>query len=521
MARELWASLGLALVLAGCSLPSLDGATDGDGESGRAVPVATSPGSATVVEDALLVGGDDSIVVHPAEGDPFPIVTGEPVAATFEDGAGGLLYVTDAGGDRRAVRHIPAGSGEAYTLVDDLTHVYDMGIVRGLPAVLGSRRPSDGAPTTLVAVHLTGEEQPLVEIPATAERVDQGGARIVLGHVDRSTTPVCTWIEVLELSGQVLPPPPGLSDDPTCEEGVNNLPMTALSTDGRRFAIAQPDAEGTAIRVVDLDLGDEQVILVPDARSLDLGLSGGLVVSGAGVVELSPSGQTWLRPLPPDTEPSDPIELLSSPLRIGSDVADGDAVALSDEQPPGVVFLAGEVLIGRGSAGETVLNWQRQLNRWLAVTDDLPDRTYLGLTGVYDAATETLTNDFVARAGLNDDGQIDERELDELNRRVAVLENGPGIIQDGDSGDIVARWQLQLDRWAELAEPEDLRGSVRPDGLFGDGTEDAQLVFEQAVGNREDGIVQPADRAAMEQALIDLGAGRAADADDEDDEDDD
>lgn len=510
MGREWRAVLAVVFSVTACSLPISD---DSDGAATvDAEPTArTIDDSAVVVESALLVAGDDGITVYPDSDDPFPIVTGEPVTATFEDGAGGLLYATGEPGGRQVVRHIPAGSAESFTLVDDLTQVFDLGIFQGLPAVIGARQVDPSSPSTLFAVQLTGEAQRLFDLPATTASVDQGGARIVLGHVDGSVAPPCTWFEIRDAAGEILEPPPGLPSEPTCVEGVDQLPPTSLSTDGRRFAIGAAGEDGsTAIRIVDLDLGGEQVVLVPDARAVDVGLTGGLVISTAGVVELAGSGnQTWLRPFPPDVDASDTISLLHSPLRLDPGVAGGETVAISDADPPGVVFLAGDVLIGPGSAGETVLNWQRQLNRWLNVSD-LEEREPVAMTGVYDLPTQDLTGAFVASSGLQDDGTIDERDLDELTRQIAILENGPGVIGNGDSGNVVIRWQTQLARWIDLVQPEGLRRGVNPDGVFGDGTEDAMRVFEEATGNRQDGIVQPSDRAAMEQALIDLGAAAVA-----------
>jgi peptidoglycan hydrolase-like protein with peptidoglycan-binding domain len=330
----------------------------------------------------------------------------------------------------------------------------------------------------------------------------------VIGHVDRSASPPCSWIEVLDLTGAAQPAPPIVPSEPTCAEGGGALPATSLSDDGRRLGISNTTESGNEVRIVDLDLGTEQVVVVPDVQSLRLGLAGGLVVSSQGVVELSDTegNQSWLRPFPPETTSADHFQRIEAPLQLDADVARGEPVTTTAAEPPGAVPPAGAVVLAPGSTGEVVIDWQRRLNRWLAVSN-LPDIAPVERTGVYDPMTQTVTALFLEAAQLADDGSIDTRDLDEMNRLTAVLESSIGVVQRGDRGEVVEGWQSQLAVWVEGAQPEDVPGRVGADGVFGKGTEEVTLAFETAVGNRADGIVQPIDRTAMASLLAELESG--------------
>jgi peptidoglycan hydrolase-like protein with peptidoglycan-binding domain len=338
--------------------------------------------------------------------------------------------------------------------------------------------------------------------------VHQGGQRIVIGHVDRAASPPCSWIEVLDLTGAAQPVPPSIPSEPTCAEGGGALPVIDLSDDGRRLGISSSSEAGNEVRIVDLDLGTEQVVVVPDVQALRLGVAGGLVVSSQGVVELSDteSSQSWLRPFPPDTTSADHFERIEAPLQLNADVARGRLVTTSAAAPPGAAPVTGEVVLAPGSTGEVVVDWQRRLNRWLAVSN-IPDIDPIGRTGVYDPPTQSLTTLFLQAGQLPDDGSIDTRDLDQLNQLTAVLESSVGIVQRGDRGEIVEGWQAQLAAWVEGAQPEDAPSRVGADGVFGRNTEDVTVAFETAVGNPADGIVQPSDRTAMASALVEIESG--------------
>jgi peptidoglycan hydrolase-like protein with peptidoglycan-binding domain len=313
---------------------------------------------------------------------------------------------------------------------------------------------------------------------------------------------------VLDLTGAAQPAPPIIPSEPICAEGGGALPATSLSDDGRRLGISNTTESGNEVRIVDLDLGTEEVVVVPDVQSLRLGLAGGVVISSQGVVELSDteSNQSWLRPFPPETTSTDHIQRIEAPLQLNAGVARGEPVTTSAAEPPGATPVTGEVVLAAGSTGEVVIDWQRRLNRWLAVSN-LPDVEPIPRTGVYDPATQTLTTLFLQAAQLADDGSIDTRDLDELNQLTVVLESSVGVVQRGDRGEIVEGWQAQLAAWVEGAQPEDVPSRVGADGVFGKNTEEVTLAFETASGNRPDGIVQPADRTAMASALVELESG--------------
>jgi len=469
----------------------------------------TGPGDSVVVGRGLVVGGDGAITVHPAEGEPLPLSVEGNVVATFDDGAGGLVYITDNAAPTLTVHHLPAASNSSFTVVQDLGRVLDEGIFNGQLAVLAVNEPVGTPLGTLLAVQLDGTTQPLFQPPPTAVQVEFGGSRMLIGHVDSGLG--CAWLEVVDLSGapqEVLPEELPRQADCGSAEAQPQLPLASLADDGKRLAVAQPTAVPgqSQVRILDLDLATESLVVVDNLQRIDMDLTGGIAVTAEGVVELSAEGgQTWLTPFPPDSSGDDLLKRLRAELRLDPALVEGRPVATSSEAPPGAVPVQGETSLGPGSVGEAVSNWQLSLNRWLSVAETV-GLPRIPVTGVYDPATAGLSDIFFQSTGRPVDGTVDQLDLEELERTVTAMEAGPGVIQEGARGRVVGTWQQDLAAWLDLAEPEGVTRGVSPDGIFGEGTAEVTAAFEQAVGNQVDGIVQPGDRVAMTQTLTELGA---------------
>jgi len=472
-------------------------------------PLRAGPGGTVVIDRGLVVSGDGVITVHPAEGDPVPLAVDGNVVATYDDGAGGLVYVTADANATMTVHHLPAGSNSSFTVGQGMGQVLDEGIFNGQQAVLAVPEAAGSPLGVLLAVQLDGTTQPLFQPPPTAVQVELGGARLLIGHVDPALA--CAWLEVVDLTGQpqeVLPEELPSQADCGSEAALPQLPLASLADDGKRLAIAQPTAVPgqSQVRILDLDLGSEALVVIDNLQRLDMDLTGGIAVTAEGIVEIgTEGGQTWLTPFPGESTGEDPLQRLRGELRLDPALVEGRPVAASSEAPPGAAPAQGEVSLGPGSVGEAVSNWQLSLNRWLSVAESV-GLPRIPVTGVYDQATAGLSDIFFQANARPVDGTVDQVDLEELERAVTVLEAGPGIIQDGARGRLVATWQQDLAAWLNLAQPEGVDRAVSPDGIFGEGTAEVTEAFEQAVGNQPDGIVQPADRAAMSQTLTDLGA---------------
>jgi peptidoglycan hydrolase-like protein with peptidoglycan-binding domain len=495
----------LVAMLAGCS-DLIDQTAGGPRLAGEEPRVGAD--DAVVVEQGLVVGGDGEITIFPSAGKPIELAVAGTVVATYEDGAGGLVYVTTAPDQPGlTVQHLPAGSTNAYTVAHGLGQVLGNGILNGKPALLAAAEPAGSPIGALQAIQLDGTVQTLFQPPPTAVKVDQGGQRLVIGHQDAALG--CGWIEVVDLQGQpeeVLPPGAPSQDGCGGDGAQPQAPPSSLSDDGRRLAIAEPAEQPgmSQIRIVDLDLHDETLVLAANLQRLDLDLEGGMAITTDGIVEIgSAGGQTWLTPFPGEAGVEDPIQRLQTELRLDPALVDGRHVALSSERPPGARAVEGPVSIGPGSVGEAVSDWQSKLNRWLGVAETVV-QPRIAISGIFDEATVALSNVFFEATARAADGSVDQADLEELDRQLAVLEAGPGLIQEGARGRVVAIWQQDLAAWRELAQPEGV-SRVSADGIYGKGTAEVTAAFETAVGNSSDGIVQPADRAAMTQTLIGLG----------------
>jgi len=174
-----------------------------------------------------------------------------------------------------------------------------------------------------------------------------------------------------------------------------------------------------------------------------------------------------------------------------------------------------------GDTGAPVTAWQNQLNAWLRLTS--PNQTQLTADGTFGASTQTTTEAFQSAAGLSPDGSVGPATRTAMAKALAVggktsttagptgatgpsgptgasgasaAPSGP-VLKLGSSGSDVTAWQNQLNQWLKTTSGQ----TLTPDGTFGASTQTATEQLQSAAGLTSDGIVGPATRQALQQAL--------------------
>ncbi len=144
--------------------------------------------------------------------------------------------------------------------------------------------------------------------------------------------------------------------------------------------------------------------------------------------------------------------------------------------------------------------WQDRLNQWLQLTAS--DMYPIAVDGWFGPQTEAATLEFQrAMDGLEANAvvqPVDRVALDDELERLRG--DGSPPVGVGDEGTLVAWWQDRLNEWLRLSGSD--RFPITVDGRFTEQTEDATLEFQRAMGALDaNGIVQPADRVALENAI--------------------
>jgi peptidoglycan hydrolase-like protein with peptidoglycan-binding domain len=150
----------------------------------------------------------------------------------------------------------------------------------------------------------------------------------------------------------------------------------------------------------------------------------------------------------------------------------------------------------RGDRGEDVAQWQRDLNR-TRPGNELP------ADGIFGERTERATVIFQRSVGLGPDGLgvVGPKTRAALAKIVAEQQAVRSLptLRRGDRGDAVAQWQRSLNTTRPGNE-------LLADGIFGERTERATVIFQRSVGLGPDGlgVVGPKTRAALARVI---GAG--------------
>jgi len=88
---------------------------------------------------------------------------------------------------------------------------------------------------------------------------------------------------------------------------------------------------------------------------------------------------------------------------------------------------------------------------------------------------------------------------------IAAPSAGSQLLSRGDAGPSVASWQDRLNDWLQVARTE--RGRLAVDGMFGSRTEAATRDLQRTQSIAVDGVVGPATRSTLDDALAAAGGG--------------
>ena len=124
--------------------------------------------------------------------------------------------------------------------------------------------------------------------------------------------------------------------------------------------------------------------------------------------------------------------------------------------------------------------------------------TPLSAVLVHDRATGSAPQSQV----VTNPNELSSTSIDAVLRPTTA--GGSQVIRFGDHGPAVLAWQKLLNRWLHLTAPTQAR--LVTDGSFGQGTLTTTEALQRAQGITPDGVVGPATRRALQQAL----AGRTS-----------
>lgn len=194
------------------------------------------------------------------------------------------------------------------------------------------------------------------------------------------------------------------------------------------------------------------------------------------------------------TSPAATVEVVSAvPTPAPTAVPDRSAA------PP-----APPALLSADTEGAAVEEIQDLLNDFIGYTDATVEQ--ISEDGVFGPNTEAAQRSFESYAGLPVDGAASVGDRAELEQLVASLESeqADSVVALGDESEFVGTWQSRLNTWNELVAERPV--SIPVDNRFGPDTEQATRELEAALGLQVDGIVEPADRAALRSAISDIRA---------------
>lgn len=160
-------------------------------------------------------------------------------------------------------------------------------------------------------------------------------------------------------------------------------------------------------------------------------------------------------------------------------------------------------VLGIGSSGPAVVEWQEAMNSWLDVV--APNDSFrLAVDGNYERLTDSVTRRFQFAQGIPVDGLVGPvtRSAYLSASRLIAAGDSPAahspVLAPGDRGPDVRAWQEALDRWIAASDPSASLLSV--DGIYGPATAAAVRRFQAAQGVTVDGLVGPETRAALASA---------------------
>jgi peptidoglycan hydrolase-like protein with peptidoglycan-binding domain len=160
-------------------------------------------------------------------------------------------------------------------------------------------------------------------------------------------------------------------------------------------------------------------------------------------------------------------------------------------------------VLGIGSSGPAVVEWQQAMNSWLDVIAPT-DSFRLAVDGSYGRLTDSVTRRFQFAQGIPVDGLVGPVTRSAYLSAGQLIAAGVSpaahspVLAPGDRGPDVRTWQEALNRWIAATHPSAALLSV--DGIFGPATEAAVRGFQQAQGVTVDGLVGPETRAALASA---------------------
>jgi peptidoglycan hydrolase-like protein with peptidoglycan-binding domain len=160
-------------------------------------------------------------------------------------------------------------------------------------------------------------------------------------------------------------------------------------------------------------------------------------------------------------------------------------------------------VLGIGSSGPAVVEWQRAMNSWLDVV--APTESFrLADDGNYERLTDSATRRFQYAQGIPVDGLVGPVTRSAYLSASQLIAAGdspaahsPALVP-GDRGPDVRAWQEALNRWIAATDPSASPLSV--DGIYGAATEAAVRRFQRVQGVTVDGLVGPETRAALASA---------------------